>query len=172
MFVTALDVALVDIADTFPTLKKRAERLLLDAFGARSLGELREQIGTDYADHVLELRDYGLRAFVDRALNPDTSQEAWLDGTASLVTGRRPESWDDDTVDTFGYEIRAFAQRLARRLALIRESRAQKSPITAIHVTSSDGTEWSLYVRTSGNGLATSPSATALRELLSKSGAT
>ena len=169
MFATALDVALVDIADAFPSLRKKAEALLLDAFAARSLAELREQIRTDYAGHLLELRDYSLRGFVDRALNPDTTQEAWLDGVASLVAGRRLESWDDDTVDTFGYEVRALAQRLARRLALIRESNAQKSPITAFHVTSSDGTERSLYVRTSGNGPATSPAAKAMRELLRKS---
>ncbi len=168
-FVSALDAALVDIAGAFPCLQKKVERLLLDAFAARSLGELREQIVIDYADQVLELKDYVLRAFVDRTLCRDTSLEAWLDGIASLVAGRRLEGWDDNTVDTFGYEIRALAQKLARRLALIRESRAQKSPITAIHVTSSDGTERSLYVRTSANGLATSPTASAMRELLRKS---
>ena len=169
MFVTALDVALVDIADAFPSLRKRAESLFLDAFAARSMEELREQIRTDYADHVLELKDYGLCAFVDRALKLETSQEAWLDGVASLVVGRRLEGWDDVTVDTFGYEIRALAQKLARRLALICETRAHESPITAIHVTSPDGSERSLYVRTSGNGLATSLAATTMRELLRKS---
>ncbi len=169
MFATALDVALTDIADAFPSLRKQAEAHLLDAFAARSLRELREQIRADYAGQELELRDFGLRGFVDRALNPETTHEAWLDGVASLVTGRRLESWDDDTVDTFGYEVRALAQRLARRLALIRESKAQKSPITAIHVTSSDGTERSLYVRTKGHGIAKSPAAKAMRELLRKS---
>ena len=168
-FVSALDAALMDIADAYPSLQTRAERLLIEAFAARSLRELREQIQTDYADHVLELKDYGLRAFVERALNPDTSQGAWLDGTASLVTGRRLESWDDDTVDTFRYEVRALAQKLARRLALIHQSRAQESPITAIYVTSSDGTEQSLYVRTHGNGLAASPTAMAMKDLLRKS---
>ncbi len=169
MFATALDVALVDIADAFPSLRKKAEAHLLDAFAARSLSELREQIRTDYAGQELELRDFGLRGFVDRALNPETTHQAWLDGVASLVTGRRLESWDDDTVDTFGYEVRALAQRLARRLALIRESRAQKSPITAVHVTSSDGTERSMYVRTTGNGLASSPTAKEMREVLRQS---
>ena len=169
MFAATLDVALSEIADAFPILRRRSETLFLNAFAARSLAELREQIRTDYADHVLELRDYGLRAFVDRALNPDTTQEAWLDGVASLVTGCRIESWDDDTVDIFGYEVRALAQKLARRLALIRESRAQKSPMTAIYVASPDGTERSLYVRTSGNGLSTSPVAKKMRELLRES---
>ena len=110
-FVAALDVALMDMADAFPTLQKEAGQLLLEAFAARSMGELRELIRTDYADHMLELKDYGLRAFVDRALNPDTSEEAWLDGTASLVTGRRLDSWDDDTVDTFRYEAFAHWRR-------------------------------------------------------------
>ena len=168
-FVTRLDVALKDMANAFPTLQKGVSRLLLEAFAARSLSELREQIRTDYADHVLELKDYGLRAFVDRALNPNTSQEAWLDGTARLVTGRRLESWDDDTVDTFRYEVRALAQKLARRLALICQSRDQNSPITAIHVTSSDGSERSLYVSTRGNSLAPSTAAAAMRDLLRKS---
>ena len=168
-FVTTLDSTLTEIADAFPALQKRAESLLLSAFAARSLSELREQIRADYAEHALELKDYGLRVFVDRALNADSTPEAWRDGVAGLVTGRRLENWEDDAVGSFGYEVRALSRKLARNLALIRESRAQHSPVTAIYVTSSDGTERSMYVRASGNGQAKSPIAAKMRELLRES---
>lgn len=147
-FVATLEFTLAQIADALPSLQRRAEAALLSAFGARTLGRLRQQVQLDYQDHLLELADRPLRAFVDRALNQDLSDAAWLDGVASLVAGRRLESWEDETVDLFAFEIRALAQRLARRLAQIREMTARSSPITAVHLTAPDGKESSLYVRT------------------------
>jgi len=61
------------------------------AFGARSVGELREPIRLDYEDHLLALGSYELRAFVDRALKDDVEEEAWVDGVAGLVVGKRLE---------------------------------------------------------------------------------
>ena len=56
----------------------------------------------DYEDHRLELGSYELRAFVDRALKDDVDDEAWIDGVAGLVVGKRLEGWDDTLVDHFG----------------------------------------------------------------------
>ena len=61
--------------------------------------------------------------------------------------GKRLEGWDDTLVDHFGFEMRGMAQKLARRLALIREGNARAAPVTAIHLTTSDGKERSLFLR-------------------------
>jgi len=57
------------------------------------------------------------------------------------------KAWDDTLVDQFAFEIRGMAQQLARRLALIRETNARAAPVTAIHLTTSDGRERSLFLR-------------------------
>lgn len=146
-FVTSLDLALTGIGDAFPTLQKRAAGVLIEAFGTRSLGKLRQQIELDYQDHLLELGDRMLRTFVDRAINPELGDAAWLDGIASLIAGRRLEAWEDDTLDGFAFEVRSMAQRLARRLAQIRESKAQAAPVAAVHLLGPDGAERSMYLR-------------------------
>ena len=123
-----LDVALTELGDALPTLRSQVEASVLHAFGTRNLGELRRQMALDYEDHLLELGSYELRAFVDRALKDDVDDEAWIDGVAGLVVGKRLEGWDDTLVDHFGFEIRGMAQKLARRLALIREGERPSGP--------------------------------------------
>ena len=142
-----LDVALTELGDALPTLRSQVEVSVLHAFGTRNLGELRRQVALDYEDHRLELGSYELRAFVDRALKDDVDDEAWMDGVAGLVVGKRLEGWDDTLVDHFGFEIRGMAQKLSRRLALIREGNARAAPVTAIHLTTCDGKERSLFLR-------------------------
>ncbi|MDE0421013.1 MAG: hypothetical protein OXK76_09025 [Gammaproteobacteria bacterium] len=141
-----LDMALTELGDALPTLRSQAAASVRHAFGARSVGELREQMRLDYEDHLLALGSYELRAFVDRALKDDVEEEAWVDGVAGLVVGKRLEGWDDTLVDQFAFEIRGMAQQLARRLALIRETNARAAPVTAIHLTTSDGRERSLFL--------------------------
>ena len=142
-----LDVALTELGDALPRLRSQIEASVLHAFGTRNLGELRRQMALDYEDHRLEWGSYECRAFVDRALKDDVDDEAWIDGIAGLVVGKRLEGWDDTLVDHFGLEIRGMAQKLARRLALIREGNARAAPVTAIHLTTSDGKERSLFLR-------------------------
>ena len=142
-----LDVALTDLSDALPTLRTQVETSVLHAFGTQSLDELRRQLALDYEDHLLELGSYELRAFVERGLKDDVDDEAWLDGVAGLVVGKRLEGWDDTVVDRFCIEIRSMAQKLARHLALLREGNARAGPVTAIHLTTSDGRERSLFLR-------------------------
>jgi len=142
-----LDMAFAELGDALPTLRGQAAASVTHAFGARSVGELRRQMRLDYEDHLLALGSYQLRAFVDRALKDDVDEEAWVDGVAGLVVGKRLEGWDDTLVDHFAFEIRGMAQKLARRLALIRETNARAAPVTAIHLTTSDGRERSLFLR-------------------------
>lgn len=99
----------------------------------------------------LELGSYELRTFVDRALKNDLDNTAWIDGVSGLVVGKRLEGWDDTLVDHFGFEIRGLAQKLARRLMLIRDEKTRGAPVTAIHLTTSDGKERSLFLRDGGD---------------------
>ena len=142
-----LDVALTELDHALPRLRSQIEASVLHAFGMRDLGELRRQIARDYEDHRLDLGSYECRAFVDRALKADVDDENWVDGIAGLVVGKRLESWDDSLIDRFGFEIRGMAQKLARRLALIQEGNARAAPVTAIHLTTPDGKERSLFLR-------------------------
>ena len=84
-----LDLALTELGDALPTLRSQIEASVLHAFGTRNLGELRRQVALNYEDHRLELGSYELRAFVDRALKDDVDDEAWIDGVAGLVVGKR-----------------------------------------------------------------------------------
>ncbi|MCZ0942388.1 MAG: hypothetical protein OXJ53_04965 [Gammaproteobacteria bacterium] len=142
-----LDLALTELGDALPTLRSQVAASILQAFGARSLGELRKQMRLDYGDHLLELGSRELRAFVDRALKEDVDDESWIDSVAGVIVGKRLNSWDDVSVDHFAFEVRGMAQKLARRLAVIREASARVAPITAIHVSTSDGRERSLFLR-------------------------
>jgi len=142
-----LEGALTELNDALPTLRSRVEASILHAFGTRSLGQLRSQIALDYKNHLANLGSYELQTFVGRALNEDVDDEAWVDGVTGLIMGKRLEGWDDTLVDHFGFEIRGMAQKLARRLKLILEEEARGAPVTAIHLTTSDGEERSLFLR-------------------------
>ncbi|MEZ5709870.1 MAG: hypothetical protein R3E02_10835 [Blastomonas sp.] len=145
-YASVLDHALTQIADALPQLRRQVEVRLIDAFGARSLAGLRQQIRADYEDHLLELGDYKLRAFIERAMNIELGEELWLDGVASLLVGKRLESWEDGLLDQFGFEVRRIAQALARRLAALRVASARSSPVTAVHITTSNGEDRSFYL--------------------------
>lgn len=145
-YVTVLDEAFRELSDALPTLRSRVAEHLRLAFGARSLEKLREQLRVDYADHLLHLGDYKLRAFIDRAMNQDLSAELWLDRVASLLVGKRLESWDDTHLDQFCFEVNTIAQELARRLAILRKNAASTAPITAIHITTSSGEDRSYFI--------------------------
>ena len=84
-----LDGALTELSDALPTLRSQVEASIHQAFGMRTLAELRKQMALDYEDHRLELGSYELRAFVDRALKDDVDDESWIDGVAGLVVGKR-----------------------------------------------------------------------------------
>ena len=145
-FVLTLDAALTQLEDALPQLRSQAAARLKIAFATRSLSNLRLQLRLDYQDHLLELGDYKLRAFVDRAMNEELSDELWLDGVASLLVGKRLESWDDNMLDQFGFEVHRMAQTLARRLAVLREAEARKAPVTAVHITTSNGDDQSYFL--------------------------
>ena len=147
LYTSKLNLAVTQIANALPMVRRQAAIRLLNAFHAQSLTQLRQQIRMDYEDHLGEIASYELRAFVDRALNDELSDDTWLDGVAGLVVGKRLDSWDDTMLDHFALETRGIAQKLARRLALIAESLNSLAPVTAIHITTSDGSDQSLFVR-------------------------
>lgn len=146
-YVETLEESLNAIGDATPTLRRRATAAILDAFASPSLVKLRAMIDLDYGPHVLRLSDYRLRSFVDRAMKADLDDDAWLEGVTSLVAGGRLSGWDDDGLDRFSFEVRELAQRLARWLALARQSHAARTPFSGVHLTTPDGGGRSWYVR-------------------------
>ena len=138
-FVRSLDNALLELQEATPSLRSRATAAALYAFGARNLEALRDQIRTDYGPHRLDLTDYRLRAFVERASNMDAPPDRWLDGIAGHLTGSRPDNWVDETLDKFDFEIRFVAGNLAKWLALARTTQARRGDLRSVHVVGADG---------------------------------
>ena len=151
-YTLTLNVALAELDDALPKLRGQVEACVLKGFGTGSVGELRRQITLDFENHVDELGSYELRAFVARALKHERAREDWIDGIAGLVVGKRLESWGDTLLDRFGLEIQGISQKLARHLALMRKGNGLASPVTAVHLTTSDGLERSLYLRNRAEG--------------------
>ena len=146
LYADRLDAALQELDQAIDHLRDKAAAVLTAAFGTRSLSELRAQITSDYQDHALSIEDYTLRAFIDRAMNTSQPDTVWLDSVAGLIVGRRLSGWQPDSLDQFGFGCRDMAQRLARRLALMREMTARKSTVSAVHLTAPDGRELSTFV--------------------------
>ena len=145
--VELLNASFQEISDAGPRLRSEAQAALLEAFGARTLDRLRTQIGSDYGRHVLRLTDYRLRAFIDRASDGDMNDQAWLDGVTSLLTGKRIDAWQDDTIGSFIFEVRAIAARLARWLAHMKLQDANSAPLVSVHVVDTAGQENMVVVR-------------------------
>jgi hypothetical protein len=150
LFCERLDLACSALADAEPKLRRQAEAATLEAFAVANVAELRGQIRLDYGRHASKLQEYRLRSFVDRAMNEELDQVAWIDSIASLLAGRRLSSWDDQALDRFTFETRELAQRLARWLALARIDTANRLPVAGVHLTSSDGNERSVFIRRRG----------------------
>ena len=146
-YVETLNEALLEFEEAMPQLKARAIAATLHAFGAKNFQALRSLIQSDYEPHRLDLHDYRLRAFIERAINTEVSQDRWLDGIAGHLTGKRPDNWADDTLDKFDFEIRTVAGNLARWLALARTRQTRSSDLKSIHVVSIDGQEKVIVLR-------------------------
>jgi hypothetical protein len=146
-FIEALNDALSDIAEAPKRLRAKTERALLEAFDSPSISTLRALMRDEYARHRLQLSEYRLRSFVDRAAEKELSDESWLDSISSLLTGKRLEVWQDETADTFGFEARSIAGRLARWLAHMREQGITDTKLVTVHVVDTSGEERMLVVR-------------------------
>ncbi|WHQ72901.1 hypothetical protein [Methylorubrum extorquens] len=146
LLVERLNAALLELADVGPMLRGLASAALAEAFGVRDLAGVHEQVRVDYSPHRLALRDFTLRQFVERMLAPEGEQR-WLEGVTGLLGGRRIDSWTDESLDTFAFEARSVAERLARWLMAIRKAVAQKSNLRTVHVVSTSGEEQSMVVR-------------------------
>jgi hypothetical protein len=66
---------------------------------------------------------------------------------ASLLTGKRLDSWQDDTADAFGFEAKAIAARLFRWLAHMREQVSSTTKLVTVHVVDTSGQEKMVVVR-------------------------
>ncbi len=150
-YLEALDAAIGAIGEATPMLRLRVAAATLDAFGDRTIAKLRTRLAADFEPHLSQLTANRMRAFVDRALSDDVDDDRWLDGMASVVTGRRIDSWSDATLDEYAFEVRVIAARLVRWLALAKTRLAQNSDLVAIHVVGVDGSEETVVVRRGGS---------------------
>lgn len=146
-FVERLNAALDELSDAEPKVRALTTAALVDAFGVRSRAALREQVIADYGPHLLGLTDFRLRQFVDRAMADGVDEPRWLDGIAGLLAGRRPDNWNDASLETFAFEVRDLADRLARWLVATRRGIAAGTAIRTVHVVSPDGREQVVVVR-------------------------
>ena len=146
-YIGALNEALLELEEATPQLRAKAIAAALHAFGAKNVQALRSQVQSDYEQHRMDLHDYRLRAFIERAMNTEFSPDQWLDGIAGHLIGKRPDNWTDDTLDKFDLEIRNVAGNLAKWLALARTRQSLTSDLKSIHVVSIDGHEKVLVVR-------------------------
>ncbi|KQO70629.1 hypothetical protein [Methylobacterium sp. Leaf88] len=162
----SLDIALLEMDEAEPRLRAQVRGATLDAFGLRSIEDLRRQVQADFAPHLLMLREYRLRAFVERVLNRDADEDQLLDSVASLLAGKRLTSWDDQSLDRYTFEVRELAQRLARWLALARVAQAGRTPVAGVHLTSADGSERSFFVQERARAPGRRAVATEVRRLL------
>jgi hypothetical protein len=151
-YASVLDECLHDIGTAYPRVRAEAAKVVLDAFGARSIGKVRDLVRLDYLPFETALADTRMRAFVKRSADPMMADDAWLDSVASLLTGRRPDAWRDRDLDTFMFEVRALVPRLARWLAAARAGVAARAPVLSVHVVSPDGGEASLVVHPDEGG--------------------
>lgn len=146
LLVEHLNAALLELSEAEPILRRMASAALAEAFGVSDLAGVHEQIRVDYSPHRLSLRDFTLRQFVERMLAPE-GERRWLEGVTGLLGGRRIDGWTDDSLDTFAFEARSVAERLARWLMAIRKAVAQNSDLRTVHVVSTSGEERSMVVR-------------------------
>ena len=146
LLVERLNASLLELTEAEPMLRRMASAALAEAFGVRDLAGVHEQIRVDYEPHRLALRDFTLRQFVERMLAPEGERRR-LEGVTGLLGGRRIDAWTDDSLDTFAFEARATADRLARWLVAMRTAVAQKSDLRTLHVVSTSGEEQMMVVR-------------------------
>lgn len=168
-FLETLNAALDEISDAPRHLRSKAVASITEAFGARSLAGLRSLVKEQYGPHQLLLTDYRLRAFVDRASDTEMSDEAWLDGVAGLLTGKRLDAWGDDTADTFTFESKAIVGRLLRWLAHMKKGEGDTSLLT-VHVVDTGGNERMTVVRPGTLTAASAGLVKDIKTLLSKAG--
>lgn len=146
LLVERLNESLLELTEAAPMLRGMASAALAEAFGVRDVAGVHEQIRVDYEPHRLALRDFTLRQFVERMLAPEGDRRR-LEGITGLLGGRRIDSWTDDSLDTFAFEARATADRLARWLVAMRTAVAQKSDLRTVHIVSTSGEEQMMVVR-------------------------
>ena len=165
-FVESLNAALLELDGVMPRLRSRAVDAAVQAFGVPDLDALQSRIRDEYEPHRLRLGDYRLLVFVDRAMNRDLSPEIWLDGVAGHLTGSRPGSWADETLDKFEYEIRSIAGTLAKWLILLRTKQADDSGMRSIHVVDAGGREEVIVIRSNQQNPAFTTRLNAVRNAL------
>ena len=138
-----LDTALRELADAAADLRAKVAAALC---GAWCLGDdpnaLRTNLAKRFSPHAERLTEYRDRGLLNRASDPKTEDEDWVDSVANLLTGRTLDNWKDDDLQTFCNVALAQAGRLKRLVALLADH-GQGNGLCAVHLTLGTGEEYS-----------------------------
>jgi ABC-type cobalamin transport system ATPase subunit len=111
-YVTRLRNAIVELRDCYPKLTTSVWQSVGDAF---SVGTEACSIRTALRDRASALAEFAverdMRMLLERILADSASDEAWLNGIASLLAERLPAKWRDEDLAHFGMRLRQFVRR-------------------------------------------------------------
>lgn len=162
-----LSVAMEELGDVDPTLRRLAAASLASAFGQRDKDGVRARLEGEFRTLRTELTDYPLRQFVDRALGGEAADDRWLDGIAGLIAGSRIENWNDTSLDTFSFKAREMAGRLSRWLFHKQRLAEEQTQMISVHLLSTSGDEKAVVI---DGGPADPAEVDAVRQSLARSG--
>ena len=112
IYVSGLRNAIIELRDAFPSLVASIWEVLGDAFGAgRDPGNIRAVLherGSALAEFAVE-RD--MRMLIQRLQAEAASNDAWLEGVASLIGERLPGKWRDEDRTSFSIRLQQFTRR-------------------------------------------------------------
>lgn len=111
-YVSRLRKAIVELRDCFPKLTASVWQSVGQAF---SVGTEAFNIRAALRDRASALAEFAverdMRMLIERMLEDSASDEAWLDGVASLLAERLPSKWRDEDLAHFGIRLRQFVRR-------------------------------------------------------------
>lgn len=114
-FAEALNVAVLDLRQSYPRLIDRLTGAVLTSFRFRgSVREFREQflLRIKAVDHAIT--DPELRVFASRVGDPALGDREWTESIATYLLRKPPERWRDSDEDEFHNRLAAFAGRFIR----------------------------------------------------------
>jgi len=111
-YVSRLRKAIVELRDCYPKLTASVWQSVGEAF---SVGTEASNIRAALRERASALAEFAVERdicmLIERMLGDSTSDEAWLDGVASLLAERLPAKWRDEDLAHFGIRVRQFVRR-------------------------------------------------------------
>ena len=149
-FIKTLHAALREINEADNTLREQVLFVLNDAFGVQgSVQELREFLRVNFGPYKEVLGDYKVKAALNRAVDKELADAAWIESMAALLSERSLVLWKDETLEKFKTEAIDFAGKLKRWVGLMAQLSSKPSgtaSLVSVYVTGQSGKEHSWVV--------------------------